>query len=139
MSLGGIYDVVFHPPHLFINTELRLQKCVPIKGDMMYFLPCSKTHSSPWTKKKTALNLSPLLLPLPFFLPIHPPTPFLPHTHTHTLLYTVLNNLSSTTIVQHFWQEVQEQHVPIPGTQMSFNKRLHLAESCCRKKERTDT
>lgn len=104
VSQRRIYDVVYHLPYLFINTELRLEKCVPIKGDMMYFLPCSKTHSSPWTKKKTALNLSLLLLPLPFFhTHPHTHTHTQKHTYTHTLLlYTVVSNLLSTTIAQHF-------------------------------------
>lgn len=62
----------FTLPSLFLNTELWLENCVPIKGDMMYFLPCSEAHSSPWTEKKTALTLSPLPLPS---LPPPPPRP----------------------------------------------------------------
>lgn len=92
----------FTLPSLFLNTELWPQKCVPIKGDMMYFLPCSETHSSPWTKKKTALTLSPPLLPFPIFLPSSP-------QHSPTLfLYAVLSNLRYTGSAT-FWQELQEQ------------------------------
>lgn len=96
----------FTLPSLFLNTELWLQKCVPIKGDMMYFLPCSETHSSPWTKKKTALTLSPPLLPLPSSLqPPHQPPQF---------LYVVLSNLRYAGSAA-FWQELQEQLALSPG------------------------
>lgn len=89
----------FTLPSLFLNTELWPQKCVPIKGDMMDFLPCSESHSSPQTKKKTALILSPLLLPLPFPSPSH-----LQPSNT-LLLYTVWV-IYDTLVVQ---QDLREQ------------------------------
>lgn len=93
----------FTLPSLFLNTELWLEKCVPIKGDMMYFLPCSEAHSSPWTEKKTALTLSPL--PLPSLPPS--PLPIL-------FLYAVLSNLRYA-VTATFWQELQDQLALSPG------------------------
>lgn len=97
---------------LFLNTELRLQKCVPIKGDMMYFLPCSETHSSPWSKKKIALTLSPPFLPLPF-------APSALHPHCSCSLSWVIYD---TPVVQPSGRNCKSSLLSLLSTKQPFTK-----------------
>lgn len=60
----------FTPFSLFKPGELWLLRCGAIKGDMMYALPCSESHSSSQTITKMAPTPGPSLFPASFSRPV---------------------------------------------------------------------